>query len=479
MRKRFEVQYELGTTPIEKIVIPKSRDELPPVIKALQYIYITPEINEQVFNLLESKIEIKKTGRTGTTLWEILVLGVVRLTLDANYDRLEDMANHHKLIRDLLGVNTFAGTGKHYPLQTIKDNISLLDEQVIEQISEIVVKTGHNLLKKKDEELEIKVDSYVLESNVHFPTDINLLWDSVRKSLDMTEHITREKAVCGWRKLDYWRRSIKNLYNRVNRIAFGGGKNKSERLLNITIDYIRKAIEISKKIKASKPELKIVSSGSLLGMLSYNSLEYYEEMLDKHIDLVYRRIIQGEQIPHSEKIFSIFETYTEWINKGKAGNKIELGLKVSICTDQYGFIVHHRIMENEQDVEAAVPLAEALFSKWSVLSISFDKGYWNKDNYTIISSKVKNVTMPKKGKLNKEEYAREHDKEFIKKRRKHSAIESDINGLEHHGLDRCPDKGKINFRRYAALGVLSLNLHRLGNALIAEEKKSKGFNKAA
>lgn len=295
----------------------------------------------------------------------------------------------------------------------------------------------------------------------------------------MIEHITREKAVCGWRKLDYWRRSIKNLYNRVNRIAFGGGKNKSERLLNITIDYISKAIEISKKIKESKPELKIVSSGSLLGMLSYNSLEYYEEMLDKHIDLVYRRIIQGEQIPHSEKIFSIFETYTEWINKGKAGNKIELGLKVSICTDQYGFIVHHRIMENEHDVEAAVPLAEALLSKWSVLSISFDKGYWNKDNYTIISSKVKNVTMPKKGKLNKEEYAREHDKDFIKKRRKHSAIESDINGLEHHGLDRCPDKGKINFRRYAALGVLSLNLHRLGNALIAEEKKSKRFNKAA
>ncbi len=149
MRKRFEVQYEIGTTPIEKIVIPKSRDELPPVIKALQYIYITPEINEQVFSLLESKIELKKIGRQGTTLWEILVLGVVRLTLDANFDRLEDMANHHILVRDLLGVNTFDGTGKRYPLQTIKDNISLLDEQVIGQINEIVVKTGHNLLKKK------------------------------------------------------------------------------------------------------------------------------------------------------------------------------------------------------------------------------------------------------------------------------------------------------------------------------------------
>ncbi len=135
MIKRFEVQYELGTTPIEKIVIPKSRDELPPVLKALQYIYITPEINGEVFNFLESKIVLKKTGRKGTTRWEILVLAVVRLTLDANYDRLEDMNNHHKLIRDLLGLNTFTGTGKRYALQTMKDNVSLMDEQIIEDIT--------------------------------------------------------------------------------------------------------------------------------------------------------------------------------------------------------------------------------------------------------------------------------------------------------------------------------------------------------
>jgi hypothetical protein len=207
-------------------------------------------------------------------------------------------------------------------------------------------------------------------------------------------------------------------------------------------------------------------------------LENYEEMLDKHIDLVYRRIIKGEQIPHSEKIFSIFETYTEWIKKGKAGNKVELGLKIAVCTDQYGFLVYHRVMEKEPDVEAAIPISNSLISKWLLASISFDKGFWSKDNYAIISSKIKKVIMPKKGKLNKEEYAREHSQEFIIKRRKHSAIESDINSLEHHGLDRCPDKGKRNFRRYTALGVLSLNLHRLGNYLMVKEKK-KQLKKAA
>ncbi len=90
MRKRFEIQLEIGSRPIEEIDIPlKSRDELPPVLRALQYIYTTPEINEQVFDLLEYEIVITRNGRPGMSLWEILVFGVVRLTLDADYDRLE------------------------------------------------------------------------------------------------------------------------------------------------------------------------------------------------------------------------------------------------------------------------------------------------------------------------------------------------------------------------------------------------------
>jgi len=471
MRKRFEVQYELGATSIECIDIPKSRDELPPVIRALQYIYVTPEINEKIFTLLESKINPPQWGRLGLSLWEILVLGVVRLTLDANYDRLEHTANYDNLVRSLLGVYTFGGSDKRYPLQTIKDNVSLIDEDLINEINEIVVKTGHSLKKKEEEELEIKIDSYVFESNVHFPTDINLLWDSARKSLDMVEKIIEEAEVSGWRKLGYWQRDLKKAFNRVNRVAFRGGANKQDRLFLTTTDYLLKAFNLSKKLKESKVILSQAAKGRISGIGALELLEYYEGMLDKHIDLVQRRILLDEAIPHEEKIFSIFEPYTEWIKKGKAGNKVELGVKIAVCSDQYGFIVHHRVMEKEQDVDSAIPIVDELLKRWAIQSISFDKGFWSKPNYSELSLKVKHLIMPKKGKLNKEEYAREHHPEFIKRRGKHSAIESDINSLEHHGLNRCPDKGKENFRRYAALGVLSLNLHRLGNILVAEDRR--------
>ena len=153
MRKRFEVQYELGAKPIDKILLPlRSRDELPPVLAALQYIYITPELNKAVFDILEKKVlsgKNNRMGRPGMSLWEILVFAVVRLTLDANYDRLEHIANYDSLVRSLLGIPMFGDNQKKYPLQTLKDNVDFLDEETLAQINELVVNSGHALLKKK------------------------------------------------------------------------------------------------------------------------------------------------------------------------------------------------------------------------------------------------------------------------------------------------------------------------------------------
>jgi hypothetical protein len=151
MRKRFEVQYELGATPIEQVNIPvKSRDELPPVLRALQYIYATPELNGKVFEILETKVLSgqKHMGRPGMTLWEILVLATVRLARDADYDHLHYMAMTDNVIRGLLGACKYGETKRDYSLQSIKDNIGLIDDDTLEQINELVARAGHQLVKK-------------------------------------------------------------------------------------------------------------------------------------------------------------------------------------------------------------------------------------------------------------------------------------------------------------------------------------------
>jgi len=257
----------------------------------------------------------------------------------------------------------------------------------------------------------------------------------------------------------------------VGKLSCSRGKNKQERLAEATGEYLKRARQLSQKLDAAEADFRRLAETSEKLTKLFEQLQYFKGHLDKHIDLVSRRILAGEQIPHSEKVFSLFEPYTEWIKKGKAGNRPELGLKIAVATDQFGFTLLPRVMEKLHDKEIAVPMAEKILRTYPVQSMSFDKNFWTKGNYQTLSKLVPDLVLPKKGKRNQEEYEREHSKTFIALRKQHSMVESAINCLEHHGLNRCPDKGLSNFKKYTGLGVLACNLHKLGNILLAEERK--------
>ena len=485
MRKRFEIQYELAATPIEELKIPtRSRDEMPPVLRALQYIYTTPELNQKIFELLASKVTRgkKQTGRPGMTLWEILVLATLRLTRDADYDHLHYMATTDNLIRGLLGACRFGETNKDYSLQSIKDNIGLIDDEMLEQVNDLVVEAGHELIKKKDEKLNVKIDSYVLESNVHFPTDVNLLYDAARKCLQLAQRLAAFAQLPGWRKSQYWRNQFKSQCGQVSRFFIFGGKKREEKLKNATKTYLKLACELSQRLDSAEADFEASAKTCIKQEILLEELKQYKEYLDKQMNLVSRRILDGDKIPHSEKVFSLFEPYTEWIQKGKAGQRQELGLKLTVATDQFGFILCHKVIQKQQDKDMAVTIAKDLLKKYNIQSMSFDKSYWAPENHRILSELVEDLVLPKKGKLNREEYEREHSKTFIALRKQHSAVESAINCLEHHGLNRCPDKGLSHFKKYVALGILACNLHKIGNLLKEKERKklkNKTLRKAA
>jgi hypothetical protein len=152
MRKRFEVQLELGLPAIEEVILPKnSRDELPPLLKGLQWIFKTPELNEAIFELLEGTVVSNKqsnTGRPGMDLWHILVLGVVRLGLNCDYDRLEHIANYDGLVRQIMGLPAL-GSEVSFHHKTISDNVCYFDEELLEKINALVVRYGLEHFKKK------------------------------------------------------------------------------------------------------------------------------------------------------------------------------------------------------------------------------------------------------------------------------------------------------------------------------------------
>lgn len=152
MRKTFEQQMTFGQTPIDQIKIDmRARDEIPKLLLGLQHIFCNKELREKVFTVLETMVPENidsKNGRPGMELWKILVMGTIRLNCNWDYDKLQDIVNNHRNIRQMLG-HGFMDNYQPYPLQTLKDNVTLLTPKILDKINTLVVPEGHKLLVKK------------------------------------------------------------------------------------------------------------------------------------------------------------------------------------------------------------------------------------------------------------------------------------------------------------------------------------------
>lgn len=456
-----------------------------------------PQLREKVFEILIEVIpnRVEKDnekascdlGRPGMDQWKILVLGVLRLGLNVDYDRVHELANQHRTLRQMLGHSDF---DPHlYHLQTLKDNLRLFTPEILERINLEVVREGHQLLKKTEKEnLAARCDSFVVETDVHFPTDINLLYDAIRKTIEECANLSQKNGLNGWRQSAYNIRQFKKKYRKVQRLKHSTSKDENkkknkedeirqehESYLNDASNYLNRAKQTRKQLKE---ECQIEDS-------AIENLNDYIGHVERQCDQIRRRVLQGEQIPHEEKILSIFEPHTEWINKGKAGVPVELGVKVCILEDTMRFILHHEVMEKQTDQHIAVKMVTEGKARFPTLSVvSMDKGFHSPENQTELPKHLDKVILPKKGRLNQAEKERETDPEFIKRRHQHSAVESAINALEVHGLDKCPDHGIDGFKRYVSLAVLARNIQRLGVVIreqeIERENRKRGpYKKAA
>lgn len=489
MRLRFQQQIKIGITPISEVKLNiKSRHGLVPVLRALQYVFNTKELNEAIFEILEQDVfsKVKKTGRYGMSMWEILVLGIVRLNGNMDFDQLHDMANEHSALRGILGVQqSDYSSGKQYSLQSIKDNVQLLSDSTIYKISSVIVNGSHGLIKKNEGldclSLQIKADSFVVESNIHFPTDLNLLRDSLCKSLATVGYFIKEgfniSAGSKWRS---WTRKTLNSYRTVSEIHRKKGGNYNERLKEATIFYLGLSEKIKYKVSESIVQLSVneLSKGKLtkIQQRKKEELLFFLSMIEKHIDLVNRRIILGEKIPHSEKVFSIFELHAEWNSKGKVNKPVELGHNVLVATDQYHFMLYAKVYEKEVDSQQTIEIGQKIEEQYGATNelggISFDKNFHSYPAEKSLEQKFKIVVLPKSGRPSKRALEKSENIAYQELKRAHSGIEGNINQLEQNGLDICPDKGIDGFKRYVAYGVLSYNLHKLGMMLVLAERKA-------
>jgi len=473
----FEAQIKFGQVDISAIKLDaRCRDEIPQLLMGLQHLYDNPQTRKEVFSILETEVPTKniRNGRPGMPLWQILVLSVLRANCNWDWDKIHFMANTHGPIRQMMGIGEW--DGQVFSLQTIKDNVALLKVETANKISTLTVREGHKQVKKKNKnELRARCDSFVNETNVHYPTDINVLLDAMRKVIFLVAYLCVRAGIPGWRKYSENFRKIKGLFRQCQKLKHSTSvddRKKKERehlIIEAYMIYLDIARSFLSRARETLAEVSASGDEHFLAILEIGSYIIHAE---RQIDQVERRAVNGETIPHDQKVFSIFEEHTEWISKGKAGAPVELGLRVCILEDQYGFILHHRVMQKEGDVDVAVPMAVNTLKDFPEMTgCSFDKGFWSPENKKILSELLPHLVLPKKGKLSEADKELEYSDEFIYYRHRHSAVESGINALENHGLDRCLDHGIGGFKRYVALAVLGRNLQKLGAVLQAKARK--------
>jgi len=473
MRKIIESQMKFWEVAIETIEFDlKSRDEITKLLIGIQSIYCDKKIRIEAFAILNELIPKdvdRNNGRKGMDLWKTFVLGMLKLNADIDFDKLHELANNHKNLRLLLG-HSILDWDNLYALQTIRDNIALFTPEILDKLNQVFIPYGHRIVGKKMEEgLKISCDSFVNKTDVHYPTDINLLWDSMRRTILLIMALSDNLGLKGWREGLSSLRKVKKSFRRAQQIRRSKSSKKDEALKIAHLCYLELTENIIAKTKES---ISFIVSDSILAQLKIDEILKFIGHAERQIDQIQRRVIEGETIPHHEKVFSIFEEHTEWISKGKAGVPVELGLRVCIVKDQFGFILHHHVMQNETDDKVAVSIIQETLDRFkNIYSCSFDKGFHSPSNQEKLATMLDKVILPRKGKLSAINKEIENSDEFKQARRKHSAVESSIGALQNHGLELCRDHGLHGFKRHVGMAIVARNIQIIGHVVQQKELK--------
>jgi hypothetical protein len=316
----------------------------------------------------------------------------------------------------------------------------------------------------------------VVKTNVHYPTDINLLYDAVRKAISLIANVCDKYNDTSWRQYQYNIRQVKKSYRQAQQSKRAGDVEKTQ---STHLDYINLSEYLLSRVEQTHAELYKNSALSLVNVVTLGEITKYIEHGHRQVDQIHRRVILGETIPHDEKVFSLFEPHTEWINKGKAGVPVELGLKVCIFEDQHQFILHHRVMQKETDDKVATLMLEEVKKRFpNIHSVSYDRGFYSTKNRDELQKMVAEVALPKKGKRSEKDENIENSEAFKNAKKKHSAVESAINALDCHGLDKCLDRGLPSFKRYVALAIVARNIQRIGSILVKRKQRLMVLHRA-
>lgn len=383
--------------------------------------------NEEIITELAKDFPDVLTGRNRTPVEQTLRFLVLKHQRGLDYRSLERTLKVNLEDRWFCKIS-----GDKTPcFKTLQNQISQISEETIKNINDRIMAEARK--RKLTKGKKMRVDSTVTEANIHYPTDSSLIVDGVKK---INKILARLKIVPkGYRN---FKRKIKQEINIIRTI---GRKNKEVRQ-----KAIRRLVKMGKTVINKTKRFK------------RKSVKETRKILKKIIEQT-ELVLQGEK--PKDRIVSIHDTGARPIPKGKANKPCEFGQEVQVQEDEH-FITNWNINNRSSDVEffpKAIDKHKQLFGK-PPNTAATDRGYWSPGNKKYAENAgVKNVSMPKKGKLNEQEKEFQNTPRFKKGQRFRAGGEAKISLLKRqYKLDRCGYKGDKGMARWVGGGILACNL---------------------
>jgi IS5 family transposase len=329
----------------------------------------------------------------------------------------------------------------------------VLSVQTWETMNRVLAQYAKEQEKISSEKL--RLDTTVYETNIHYPTDSSLLWDSFRTLARLLQQIQQELPQLAL-KHRFHVKKVKKLAYFITRN--GRSNNKSKRR-KVKSTY-RKLIErVNWIAEVAREALVILHRADCEAEL----LAHYIPIVEKIISQAEQRVFQGVMVASDEKVYSLFEEHTELLKRGKAGKPIEFGHKVLIAQTGEKFIHHYQVFpKRQEDKELLEPTLKAhkqLFGTGPDV-LATDKGFYeNMKQILKLQKNITTVSICKKGRRNPQEYERESTEEFKDGQRFRAGCEGSISVLKRvFNLGGCLFKG---FKNYAASVGCAVFCHNL------------------
>ena len=302
---------------------------------------------------------------------------------------------------------------------------------------------------------KLRLDTTVYETNIHYPSDSSLLWDSFRTLARLLQQIQQELPQLAL-KHRFHVKKVKNLFLFITRNAASNNKGKKRKVKNT----YRTLIERVNWIAGVAHETLVI-----LHRAGYEAelLAHYIPLVEKIIGQAKQRVFRGVKLTADEKVYSLFEEHTELLKRGKAGKPIEFGHKVLIAQTGEKFIHHYEVFpQRQEDKELIEPTLKAhkqLFGTGPEV-LATDKGFYkNMKQIMKLKINITTVSICKKGRRNQQEYERESTEEFKDGQRFRAGCEGSISVLKRvFKLGRCLFKGFKNYAASVGCGVFCHNL---------------------